>query len=148
MRALLQRVDSASVVWEGVEPRSIGRGLLILLGVCPADTPQAAAKLADKLARLRVFPNEEGKFDKSVLDIQGEALVVPQFTLYGEAKGGRRPDFMAAARPEQARPLCDAFSAALAALGVPVKTGGFGEAMKVSLVNDGPVTLLLDTERL
>lgn len=136
------------MVWEGVEPRAIGRGLLILLGVCPADTPEAASKLADKLARLRVFPNEEGKFDRSVLDIKGEALVVPQFTLYGEAKGGRRPDFSAAARPEQARPLCDAFAAALQGLGVPVKTGGFGEAMKVSLVNDGPVTLLLDTERL
>lgn len=142
MRALLQRVDSASVTPPG---SAIGRGLLILLGVGQDDDAAAGEKLADKIVHLRVFSNAEGKFDLSLLDVKGEALVISQFTLYGSAKGGRRPDFTAAARPEPARALYEGFCAGLAKRGVPVKTGEFGAAMKVSLVNDGPVTLLLDS---
>jgi D-tyrosyl-tRNA(Tyr) deacylase len=142
MRALLQRVDSASVTPPG---SSIGPGLLILLGVGQEDSEAAGEKLADKIVNLRIFSNAEGKFDLSLLDVKGSALVISQFTLYGSAKGGRRPDFTAAARPEPAKALYEAFCASLTKRGVPVKTGEFGAAMKVSLVNDGPVTLWLDT---
>lgn len=144
LRALVQRVDSASVALPGGEERSIERGLLILLGVSHSDTPDLAVKLAEKTARLRIFSNAEGKFDRSLLDEKGEALVVSQFTLYADASGGRRPDFIAAARPELAQPLYERFAQALRELGVPVKTGEFGAHMKVSGCNDGPVTLLLE----
>lgn len=135
-------MDSAAAAPPG---SAIGRGLLILLGVGRDDTEAAGEKLADKIANLRVFSNAEGKFDLSLLDVKGEALVVSQFTLYGSAQGGRRPDFTAAARPEPAKALYEAFCASLRKRGLTVKTGEFGAAMKVSLVNDGPVTLLLDS---
>jgi len=142
VRALLQRVDQASVTPPG---SAIGRGLLILLGVGHEDTEAEGERLAEKIVNLRVFSNDAGKFDLSLLDVKGEALVVSQFTLFGSAKGGRRPDFTAAARPEPARALYEAFCRALGRRGVAVKTGEFGAAMKVALVNDGPVTLWLDT---
>lgn len=148
MRLLLQRVTRAAVELEDGRRREIGRGLVVLVGVGRGDEPQAAAKLAQKTARLRLFSNADGKFDFSLLDVKGQALVVSQFTLYGEAKGGRRPDFTAAAAPAQAVPLYESFAAALRELGVPVETGEFGSHMKVELVNDGPVTLWLDSERL
>lgn len=149
MRALLQRVSRASVRVEGFpEPRAIGPGLVVLLGVGQNDGEAEAKKLAEKLANLRIFSNAAGKFDRSILDEKGEILLVSQFTLYGEAKGGRRPDFTAAARPETARPLCERFAALLRELGLSVKTGEFGAVMQVELVNEGPVTLWLDTERL
>lgn len=124
---------------------TIGRGLLILLGVGREDTAAEGERLAEKAANLRIFSNEAGKFDLSLLDVKGEALVVSQFTLFGSARGGRRPDFTAAARPEPAKALYEAFCQSLRRRGVVVKTGEFGAAMKVSLVNDGPVTLWLDT---
>jgi len=148
LRALVQRVDRAAVRLPSGESRAIGRGLLILLGVGHGDDEAAAKKLAEKCVHLRIFPNADGKFDRSLLEEAGEALVISQFTLYGEAKGGRRPDFTAAARPELAAPLCEGFARALEALGVPVKRGEFGAHMKIESVNDGPVTLWLDTERL
>lgn len=144
MRALVQRVDSACVALPGGEERSIGRGLLILLGVGHEDTAERADALAEKAARLRIFSNAEGKFDRSLLDEKGEALVISQFTLYGDAGAGRRPDFTAAARPERARPLYERFTEHLRLLGVPVRTGEFGAHMRVSSRNDGPVTLLLE----
>jgi D-tyrosyl-tRNA(Tyr) deacylase len=121
---------------------------VILLGVGKGDTEAEARRLVDKIAGLRVFSNAEGKFDLSVLDVKGAALVVSQFTLYGTAQGGRRPDFTAAARPETAKPLYERFCALLRDAGVPVTTGEFGASMAVELVNDGPVTLLLDTAAL
>jgi D-tyrosyl-tRNA(Tyr) deacylase len=145
VRALLQRVTRASVTIDGKERRETGPGYVILLGVGKGDAEAQAQKLVDKIAGLRVFSNAEGKFDRSVLDVKGEALVVSQFTLYGRAKGGRRPDFTAAAAPGDAAPLYERFCALLRAAGVPVKTGAFGASMAVELVNDGPVTLLLDT---
>jgi D-tyrosyl-tRNA(Tyr) deacylase len=146
VRALLQRVTRASVTIDGKEKRDSGPGFLILLGVGSGDTEAQAKKLVEKIAVLRVFSNSEGKFDRSILDEKGRALVVSQFTLYGSAKGGRRPDFTAAARPELAEPLYRRFCALLAEAGVPVVTGEFGASMAVELVNDGPVTLLLDTD--
>lgn len=130
---------------DGADPRAIGPGFVILLGVGRGDTEAQAARLVEKIAGLRVFSNAEGKFDRSILDEKGEALVVSQFTLYASAKGGRRPDFAAAAAPGDAKPLYERFCALLRAAGVPVKTGEFGAKMAVELVNDGPVTLLLDT---
>lgn len=125
---------------------AIGPGALLLVGVTAADTAADAEWLAAKVATLRIFPALDGPsgFDRSLLDTGGEALVVSQFTLYGEARKGRRPDFMQAARPEAAQPLIEAFAAALRAQGVRVQQGAFGAAMQVSLVNDGPVTLILE----
>lgn len=145
MRALLQRVTRAAVTIDGAERRESGAGYLVLLGVGQGDAEAQAKKLVDKIAGLRVFSNAEGKFDLSVLDVKGAALVVSQFTLYGSAKGGRRPDFTAAAAPGEARPLYERFCALLREAGVPVTTGEFGASMLVELANDGPVTLLLDT---
>lgn len=134
---------------EGVpQPRVIGPGLVVLLGVGQGDGEAEAKRLAEKIAHLRVFSNTEGKFDRSLLDEKGEVLLVSQFTLYGQAKGGRRPDFTAAARPELARPLCERFAETLRGLGLSVVTGEFGASMQVELVNDGPVTLWLDTAAL
>ena len=146
MRALLQRVAGAAVSWPGADKRSIGNGLLIYLGVGQGDTPQRCRKLAEKTAGLRIFSNAEGKFDKSLLDEKGEALVVSQFTLYANAKGGRRPDFTSAAGPQEAKALYERFCADLASLGIPVKTGEFAAHMAVESLNDGPVTIWLDTE--
>jgi D-tyrosyl-tRNA(Tyr) deacylase len=145
LRALLQRVSAASVSWPGSERRSIGKGLLIYLGIGRGDSPEAGKKLAEKTADLRIFSNAAGKFDRCLRDEKGEALVVSQFTLYGQAKGGRRPDFTSAAAPQDARPLYKRFCEDLAALGVPVKTGEFAAHMQVESVNDGPVTIWLDT---
>lgn len=146
MRIILQRVSRASVSVHGQSIAAIGPGALLLVGVTAADTAADAEWLAAKVATLRIFPALDGPsgFDRSLLDTGGEALVVSQFTLYGEARKGRRPDFMQAARPEAAQPLIEAFAAALRAQGVRVQQGAFGAAMQVSLVNDGPVTLILE----
>ena len=123
---------------------AVGRGLLVLLGVERGDDPATAAKLAGKIARLRIFSDEGGKFDHSLLDIGGEALVVSQFTLIADTARGNRPSFSRAARPEEAVPLYERFCAELRELGVPVETGEFGAQMQVGLVNDGPVTIVLE----
>ena len=124
----------------------IGAGLLVLLGVAGGDTDEDATRLAAKIARLRIFEGESGKFDRSLQDTGGAALVVSQFTLIAEAKKGTRPDFSKAARPEIAEPLYDHFCERLRKLGVPVQSGVFGARMAVELVNDGPVTIVLDVE--
>ena len=126
---------------------SCGSGLLVLLGVASGDTDADAQRLAGKVARLRIFGNEEGRFDLSLLDVRGEALVVSQFTLIADSRlqKGTRPDFSKAARPEVAEPIYERFVEALRAEGVPVQTGVFGARMQVSLINDGPVTIVLDT---
>lgn len=144
MRALVQRVSRGEVRTDG-RTGAIGRGLVVLLGVGTGDSEADADWLAAKAANLRIFSNEEGKFDRSVLDVKGEALVVSQFTLYGSAAGSRRPDFTAAARPPEATRLYEYFCGRLSAAGVPVKTGVFGAHMEVELVNDGPVTIWLDS---
>lgn len=123
---------------------SCGCGVLVLVGVGHEDTSETAERLAARIARLRIFPDEAGRFDRSLLDTGGEALVVSQFTLFADTRKGNRPSFTVAAPPEQAEPLVGAFSEALRGLGVPVQTGVFGAGMEVELVNDGPVTLVLD----
>lgn len=146
MKALLQRVSEASVAVDGVIIGQIAHGLLVLLGVGPEDGPAEATLLADKTVRLRIFPDEEGRFNRSLVDVAGSALVVSQFTLYADTRRGRRPSFAGAAPPAQAAPLVDAFVAAMRNHGLRVETGAFGAHMQVSLVNDGPVTILLDTD--
>ena len=146
MRAVLQRVSRAAVVIDGETVGAVQRGLLVLLGVAEADTEKEARWLAEKVAGLRVFNDEAGKMNLGVADVNGGVLVVSQFTLYGDASKGRRPSFVAAAPPEVAVPLYEAFVNALRALGLPVATGRFGAMMQVELVNDGPVTLILDTK--
>ena len=147
MRAVVQRVSQASVRIGGAVRAAIGPGLLILLGVEPADTAEDIAWLSGKLARLRIFNDAQGLMNRSVQDIGGEALVVSQFTLYARTKKGNRPSFTDAAKPELAIPLYEAFVRQLAAdLGRPVATGEFGADMQVALVNDGPVTLWFDTK--
>ncbi|MCB0202350.1 MAG: D-tyrosyl-tRNA(Tyr) deacylase [Anaerolineae bacterium] len=145
MRAVVQRVSQASVTVDEQVVGAIGRGFLVLLGVTHDDGEAEAAWLARKIAGLRIFEDEEGKFNRALADVDGAVLVVSQFTLYGDARKGRRPSFTEAARPEQAEPLCDRFVELLRAEGIAVETGIFGAMMAVSLVNDGPVTLLLDT---
>jgi D-aminoacyl-tRNA deacylase len=146
VRALIQRVSSASVTVEGVVVGQIAGGLLVLLGVGHGDGPEEAALLAEKTANLRIFGDDEGKFNRSLLDVGGAALVVSQFTLYADARKGRRPSFVGAALPDVAAPLVDAFGQVLADMGVTVQRGVFGAAMQVALVNDGPVTIMLDSE--
>ena len=143
MKAVLQRVSRASVRVEGDVVGEIGPGLCVLLGVGRGDGPEEAAKLAGKVARLRVF-ERDGRFDVSLLDAGGEALVVSQFTLLADTARGNRPSFTDAAPPELAEPLFEAFCAELRSLGVTVATGRFGARMAVELVNDGPVTIVLD----
>ena len=145
MRAVVQRVSEASVTVDGRTVGAIGRGFLVLLGVTHVDGEAEAVWLARKIAGLRIFEDEAGKFNRSLADEDGAVLVVSQFTLYGDARKGRRPSFTEAARPEHAEPLCDLFVDLLRAEGVAVETGIFGAMMAVHLVNDGPVTLLLDT---
>jgi D-tyrosyl-tRNA(Tyr) deacylase len=145
MRAVLQRVSRAAVTIGGETAGAIERGLLVLLGVAVADTADDARRLADKVAGLRVFNDEAGKMNRSVADVGGGVLVVSQFTLYGDCRKGRRPSFIAAAPPEVAVPLYEAFVDALRALGLPTATGRFGAMMQVELVNDGPVTLIVDS---
>jgi len=146
MRVLIQRVKRGGVKTGGIH-NAIGRGLVVLLGVGKDDAEADADLLAEKTANLRIFPNEAGKFDRSLLDIKGEALVVSQFTLYGDASKGRRPDFTAAAAPAEADRLYNNFVGALRARGLPVKTGVFAADMEVEIINDGPVTIWLDSKK-
>jgi D-aminoacyl-tRNA deacylase len=150
VRALVQRVSSAAVTSttdDGVteETGRIGTGLVALIGVTHDDDEAAARKLADKVWNLRVFPDDEGAMNRSCADVGGGVLVVSQFTLYGDTRKGRRPSFVASARPEQAEPLVDHLVARLEQLGAVVGTGRFRTSMQVALINDGPVTLLLET---
>jgi D-tyrosyl-tRNA(Tyr) deacylase len=144
MRAVVQRVSSARVVVVDELVGEIGAGLCILLGVGRGDGEAESSRLAGRVARLRIFENEDGRFDCSLLDVGGEALVVSQFTLIADTAKGNRPSFSDAAPPEQAEPLYQAFCGALRELGVRVATGRFGARMAVELVNDGPVTIVLD----
>lgn len=144
MRAVVQRVSEASVRVDGAVVGACGRGVLVLLGVTHADGPAQARWLAEKIAGLRIFPDGEGKMNRGLVDEGLSALVISQFTLYGDVRKGRRPSFVDAARPEVAEPLYAAFCEALAAAGVPVARGVFGADMAVALVNDGPVTLVID----
>ena len=144
MRALIQRVSRAHVTVDGQIVGRIGRGFVVLLGVTHADTQADAVWVAAKIAGLRVFDDEAGKMNLSLADVGGELLVVSQFTLYGDARKGRRPSFTDAAAPEQAEPLVDLFVETLRAAGFPVATGVFGAHMDVEILNDGPVTLLVE----
>jgi D-tyrosyl-tRNA(Tyr) deacylase len=143
VRAVVQRVREARVTVEGGVVGEIGPGLCVLVGVAEGDGEPAARRLGEKLARLRVFENDEGKFDRSLLDTGGAALVVSQFTLIADTQKGNRPSFTRAAAPAEAEPLVERVAAALRELGVPVETGVFGARMLVELANDGPVTILL-----
>ena len=145
MRAVVQRVSSASVDSEGVRTGAIGAGFCVLFGVTHTDTEADAKWLAEKIAGLRVFEDGEGKLNRSLLDVGGEMLVVSQFTLYGDCRRGKRPSFSEAARPELANGLYEKFVEYVKQTGVPVQTGVFQTMMAVSLVNDGPVTLIIDT---
>jgi D-tyrosyl-tRNA(Tyr) deacylase len=146
MRAVLQRVRRARVVVGDQVVGAIDGGLLVLLGVAGTDTPDDARWLADKVVGLRVFNDAEGKMNLGLADVGGAILVVSQFTLYGDCRKGRRPSFVAAAGPDRAVPLYEAFVQALRALGVPTATGRFGAMMQVELINDGPVTLIVDSK--
>lgn len=148
MRAVLQRVTHAKVTVDGQTVGEIGGGLVVLLGVREGDAPEDADKLADKTANLRIFSDAEGKFNLSLLDVGGAALVVSQFTLYGDSRKGRRPSFSDAALPGLAEPLVARFCQSLRALGIRVEEGQFQAHMLVEIHNDGPVTLILDTEDL
>jgi D-tyrosyl-tRNA(Tyr) deacylase len=147
MRAVLQRVSRARVTVDGRVTGEIGAGLMILLGVGRLDTSAAAATMAEKVANLRIFEDAQGKMNLSLLDVKGSALVVSQFTLYGDARGQRRPSYMAAAPPETAKALYEEFCVALGALGVNVASGVFQAMMSVELVNEGPVTILVDSDK-
>jgi D-tyrosyl-tRNA(Tyr) deacylase len=144
MRAVVQRVASASVSVDGKTISSIDRGLLILLGVGPTDTEDVAQQLAKKIAAMRIFPDADGKMNLSVREAGGAAIVVSQFTLYADTRKGNRPSFIGAAAPDLASPLCARFVEYLTEEEVPTQTGEFGAHMLVSLVNDGPVTILLE----
>jgi D-tyrosyl-tRNA(Tyr) deacylase len=144
VRTVIQRVSRASVTVEGETVAAIDRGLLILVGVTQEDTQAEAQKLARKAAELRIFPDPARKFNLSLLDVSGQALVVSQFTLVADVRRGRRPSFTEAAPPEVAAPLVEAFAQTLREMGVPTQTGVFGAMMEVELVNDGPVTIMLD----
>lgn len=146
MRILLQRVARASVAVDGETISSINRGLLLLVGVRDGEDDSGIETVARKIASLRIFPDDEGRMNRSVLDIGGEALLVSQFTLYADTRKGRRPSFVQAARPEAAKPLVDTLAEALRAHGLPTQTGRFGAEMQVELVNDGPVTIWFDSD--
>ena len=148
MRAVLTRVKSASVTIDGNVVGKIGQGFLILLGVTHEDTEAQAVKLADKLAGLRIFEDEDGKMNRGLETVNGEILVISQFTLYGNCRKGRRPDFLAAARPEVAIPLYEKFVQVLRDKNIHVETGEFGAEMLVESINDGPLTLVVDTDQL
>lgn len=148
MRAVVTKVSSASVSINGEIKGKIGRGFLILLGIGPADTEALGRKLAEKILSLRVFEDENEKMNLGLEDIGGSVLVVSQFTLYGDCRKGRRPNFMGAAAPELAIPLYEKFLSDCEALGFPPQHGEFGAYMEVASVNDGPVTLILDTDEL
>lgn len=148
MRAVVQRVKSAEVTVGGRSVGSIARGVVLLVGVSPEDGSAEAAWLGDKVANLRIFSDEAGKMNRSLLEIGGAALVVSQFTLYGDARKGRRPSFVRAAQGDAAVALYEEVVASLGALGIPCETGEFGATMDVSLVNEGPVTILLDSDKI
>jgi len=148
MRAVVTRVTEASVTIGGAVYGAIEQGFLVLLGVTHEDTPDLGKKLADKICGLRVFSDENGQMNRSLSDVGGKLLVISQFTLYGNCKKGRRPDFLAAARPETAITLYEQFVEVCKSHGFAVETGQFGASMQVHSVNDGPVTLLLDTDTL
>jgi D-tyrosyl-tRNA(Tyr) deacylase len=147
MRAVLQRVSRARVTVEGKGTGEIGAGLMILLGVGREDSAAVAATMAEKCANLRIFEDDQRKMNRSLRDVKGSALVVSQFTLYGDARGQRRPSFISAAPPELAKSLYEEFCSALRKLGVTVATGIFQAMMSVELVNEGPVTILLDSDK-
>ena len=148
MRAVIQRVSRASVTVAGERLAEIGQGLVVLLGVAAGDTVEDAYRMARKTAELRIFSDAAGRFNLSLLDVGGEALVVSQFTLLADTRKGRRPSFTRAAPPEEAEPLVEAFAAALRETGVEVGMGRFGARMLVEIHNQGPVTILLDSEEL
>ena len=147
MRAVVQRVSRARVIVNGEVTGEISSGLVVLIGVGRDDTSAVACAMAQKVANLRIFEDGQGKMNRSLLDVNGSALVVSQFTLYGDARGQRRPSFIAAAPPEQAKKLYEEFSEGLRRLGVIVATGVFQAMMSVELVNEGPVTILLDSDK-
>ena len=147
MRVVVQRVSRARVTVEGGVTGEITTGLMILLGVGRDDTSVVAGSMAEKVATLRIFEDDQGKMNRSLLDVGASALVVSQFTLYGDARGQRRPSFIAAAPPEQAKKLYEEFCEALRNLGVTVATGVFQAMMSVELINEGPVTILLDSDK-
>lgn len=147
MRAVVQRVSRACVTAESRVTGEIATGLMILLGIGRDDTAAVAVSMAEKIANLRIFEDDQGKMNRSLLDVGGKALVVSQFTLYGDARGQRRPSFIAAAPPEQAKKLYEEFNEALRRLGITVATGVFQAMMSVELVNEGPVTILLDSDK-
>jgi D-tyrosyl-tRNA(Tyr) deacylase len=144
MRVVLQRVSSARVSVAGRDVGAIARGLLLLVGFTPGDDDSTLRWMADKVATLRIFPDEEGRMNRSVEEVGGQILVVSQFTLYGDARKGRRPSFVDAATPAVAEPLYESFVAIVRARGLGVATGEFGAMMEVSLINEGPVTLILE----
>ena len=146
MRVVVQRVQRASVVVGDETVSDIGPGLGVLIGVAASDSSSECDRLAGKVARLRIFEDDDGRLDRSLVDVAGEAMVVSQFTLVADTRTGTRPSFADAAAPDLAEPLYERFCEALRELGVPVQTGVFGARMEVSLVNDGPVTVVLDIE--
>ena len=146
MRAVVQRVSRAQVAIDGAVVGQIGPGLLVLLGVAPSDTLAQASWLAEKLVGLRVFPDDAGKMNRDLREVGGAMLIVSQFTVYGDCRKGRRPSYIDAAPPEHAIPLYEAFITEVKALGIPTAEGRFGADMKVELVNDGPVTLIVDSK--
>ncbi|MGH9743944.1 MAG: D-aminoacyl-tRNA deacylase [Candidatus Acidiferrum sp.] len=147
MRAVVQRVSRARVTVEGRVTGEIGAGLTVLLGVGRDDTPAMAVSMAEKAANLRIFDDDQGKMNRSLIDVRGAVLVVSQFTLYGDARGQRRPSFISAAPPEKAKLLYEEFTQAMRDLGVSVETGIFQSMMSVELVSEGPVTILLDSDK-
>jgi D-aminoacyl-tRNA deacylase len=147
MRAVVQRVSRARVIVDGSVTGEIADGLVVLLGVGRHDTSAVATGMAEKISNLRIFEDDQRKMNHSLLDVKGSALVVSQFTLYGDARGQRRPSFVAAAPPEQAKKLYEEFNEALRTSGIDVATGIFGAMMSVELVNEGPVTILLDSDK-
>lgn len=148
MRAVVQRVSRARVVVDGRVTGEIGPGLMVLVAVGREDTPATAGAMAEKIANLRIFGDDEGKMNRSLLDTGGAVLAVSQFTLYGDARGQRRPSFIQAAPPESGKALYEEFVRAVQALGVRVETGVFQAHMSVELTNDGPVTILLDSDKI
>jgi D-tyrosyl-tRNA(Tyr) deacylase len=147
MRAVVQRVAEASVTVDGETVERISRGLVVLLGIAPSDSTDDVATVSSKVANLRIFRDEDGKMNKSVVDVSGEILVVSQFTLLADVRKGRRPSFVGAAAPELAEPLVDKLAEQLRSEGIPVRTGLFGAVMQVALINDGPVTIVIETDR-
>jgi len=145
MRVVVQRCKKSSVTVEGKVTGQIDFGLVLLVGITHDDTEKDALYLADKVANLRIFEDESGKMNNSLKDVQGAILSISQFTLYGDSRKGRRPNFMSAARPEHAEPLYDFFNQTLREMGIEVQTGIFGAMMEVNLINDGPVTLIVES---